>query len=1247
MLRFSRPAFRLVPSRRHASGLTTREVQKVFEQEGSKGVEAPFRSVLDRTSAELYPDALRICTKLAFEKHGPGATVQLVEYAITLGHFGNGEFAFQNLLRTFLNSQTEPVHLRRACELVARRKDLVISDQLTSLQIQCFARSGLVNKSLDILNENRDLVLDASTLESVLLALSAEGTAEDVQRLKKILLETNSERGPVFFKSFIHAHGRAGQPNEAKVLLDEMKKRGLNPGIEEYNAIVRAYAELGDMEAIEETLSSMKVAKMEPSSQTYYIYMSALLMRGEVEEVERLYTKMVFSGVKMDLGIMKVVSKAKFNAGRDSEVPELLTSFLKALPGSIDSELAGILVEGFAENRQFEEAWKLVFEAQLQKIPLAEKSVDELARYLALSGDVEGTERALKLLTQPSIHFPTEDTLTSLAIAYVRANSPARALRHISTGKRRGFRRVGFIQIALEAYARELKAAEAVTMLAQVKKLRTPTALEYGLVLRSLTENGLGEEAVKLLKDPQLQGREFLESIKVSNEAKDVLELAAGQLISLLTSRKNRTGLSEVLDFVRSKNLSLVDEANKSLVRHHVEGGNLLDAVSTLESLQSVESDLCHLVLEALSIAGDLTGFQKCALLLKGTGVHWEERTFALLIDLFSRNGDPISAHNTFHSLVKTIPSAVRGRTGNSSLLRAFSVAGMEREALLQLKRMRKERIVPEVGGYEALVQMYNRQGQRLRAKKIIELMLDDGFVPNPSTVDAFIIAGNVERHASEAKAAFADLKSLKLVARLTTYNALLDTFARNAMVEEARSALALLEAVGLKPNSTTYRHVIDACINAQDRSSLRSLSKELRESKAATAMILQAMTRVEDHVGAADEVDARGIPTDQQTIERAFCSCVRAKRVETAVRILKTFVQEQGIFGNGTHQRLVRAVAESRGSLRVALRSISSKGIRVRQLRVSTSSDDMEKQASRSVNADSYQTPPSSSGGMEADTKMSVEQRMREHWDRKEYSDVVKVFQAIQGSKGRRLGRDSLRMLLESIIKVGTDDEACAAIEQGHLRGLRFTAEAYRRLVTIRSAAGEGDAMAIVEEDSTFLNSRTFLEVLRNFLNRGMPSSAVHLFEVVNRNKVIGSESLNEGCRKLIEYSLQHGDEHDAERSLKILAENRNADVEESTLLPLLRQSTDIEDVVRLQELVSHQTGDHAQSYSLLIRSLAEDGNVQAAGALLEKQGKAGIKSDRAAVIALRDAYRKHGEYRRSAVLEGRILQDQMADLN
>ncbi|KAJ8904646.1 hypothetical protein NDN08_001164 [Rhodosorus marinus] len=1250
MIRFRRPAFSLLPSRRYASGLTPRGVRKIFELEGANGVVAPFRSVLERTHSELYLDALRMCSKLALEKHGAVATVQLAEYAMTLGHFRNGEFAFQNLLRTLLSSQAEPVHLRQACELVERRKDLVMSKELASLQIQSLARTGLVNKSIDVLDENRDLVLDASTLESVLLNLRAGGTAEDIQRLRKILSEANFERGSVFFKSFIHSHVRAGQPNEAKNLLDEMKERGLNPGIEEYNALVRAYAELGDMEATEETLSGMKSAKMEPSSQTYNIIMSARLKRGELEEVERLYTKMVFSGVKTDLETMKVISKAKFDAGRGSEVPQLLTSFLKALPGSFDGDLAGILVEGFAEKREFEEAWKVVFEAQLQKIPLAEKSVDELARHLALSGDIERTERALKLLTQQSIHFPTEDTLTALAIAYMRTNNTASALRHVTTGRRRGFRRVGFLQIALETYARELKAAEAVTMLAQVKKLRPPSALEYGLVLRSLTENGLGQEAVKFLKDPQLQGREFSESLKFSEEAKDVLELCAGQLISLLTSRKNRTGVSEVLDFVRSKKLSLVDKANESLVRHHVEGGNLLDAVSTLESMSSVESDLCHLVLEALSSAGDLTGFRKCALILERTGVHWEERTFALLIDLFSRNGDPLSARNTFHSLVKSIPSAVSGRTGNSSLLRAFSGAGMEREALLQLNKMRSEAIVPEVGGYEALVQMYNRQGQRSRSKKIIELMLSDGFVPNPSTVDAFILAGNVETNANEAKAAFADLKSLRLGAHLATYNALLDTFARHAMVEEARSALAELEAVGLKPNSATYRHVIHACINARDRSTLRSLSRELPESKAVSALILQAMTRIEDYAAAADEVDARGIPADGQTLEHAFYSSVRAERNETAIRILQTFVQQPGSFDTRTHQSLVRVVAESRGSLRDALRAVSSKGIRVRQLRGSASSGVIVKQASGSVNADYSQTR-GSSAVTEENKKMSEVQLMRKHWDREEYAEVVKVFQDTQGSQRRRLGRDSLRMLMESIIKVGTDDEVCAAIEQGHSRGLRFNAEAYRRLVTIRSSAGDGNtvegAMAIMQEDSTFLNSRTFIEVLGNFLNRGMPSSAIRLFEVVNRNEVIGSESLNEGCRKLIEYSLQHGDEHAAQRSLKILAENRNADVEESTLLPLLKQSTDYADVARLQELLNHQTGDTKRSYSLLIRSLAEDGNVQAAGALLKKQGTVGVKSDHEALIAVRDAYRKHGEYRRSAMLEGRIRRDQIADLN
>jgi len=40
------------------------------------------------------------------------------------------------------------------------------------------------------------------------------------------------------------------------------------------------------------------------------------------------------------------------------------------------------------------------------------------------------------------------------------------------------------------------------------------------------------------------------------------------------------------------------------------------------------------------------------------------------------------------------------------------------------------------------------------------------------------------------------------------------------------------------------------------------------------------------------DEIDAKGIPVDEQTLEQVFYSSVRSQRSETALRILQKFVQ-------------------------------------------------------------------------------------------------------------------------------------------------------------------------------------------------------------------------------------------------------------------------------------------------------------------------------------------------------------------
>merc|ERR1719506_697917 len=96
----------------------------------------------------------------------------------------------------------------------------------------------------------------------------------------------------------INSAAKAGEPEKAEQLLEEIVKAGLQPDIISYNSVIHASAKQGDIKRAEWWLAAMRDGGAVPNTISYNILIDTCVKAGDSQAAENWLARMIYDGVE-------------------------------------------------------------------------------------------------------------------------------------------------------------------------------------------------------------------------------------------------------------------------------------------------------------------------------------------------------------------------------------------------------------------------------------------------------------------------------------------------------------------------------------------------------------------------------------------------------------------------------------------------------------------------------------------------------------------------------------------------------------------------------------------------------------------------------------------------------------------------------------------------------------------------------------------------------------------------------------
>ncbi|KAF0924673.1 hypothetical protein E2562_010265 [Oryza meyeriana var. granulata] len=142
-----------------------------------------------------------------------------------------------------------------------------------------------------------------------------------------------------------------GSVENACLLFDEMRQRGIAPTVVTFGTLVAAFCEAGRLEDAFKVKEVMSLQyNIRPNAHVYASLMKALCEKGKVDDAHRLKEEMVRNSEPLvDSGAYATLARALFRVGRKGEVVGLLEE-MKGRGITVGREVYNAMIAGFCEN---------------------------------------------------------------------------------------------------------------------------------------------------------------------------------------------------------------------------------------------------------------------------------------------------------------------------------------------------------------------------------------------------------------------------------------------------------------------------------------------------------------------------------------------------------------------------------------------------------------------------------------------------------------------------------------------------------------------------------------------------------------------------------------------------------------------------------------------------------------------------------------------------------------------------------
>eukprot|EP00892_Ulva_mutabilis_P008970 jgi/Ulvmu1/6445/UM003_0075.1 len=228
---------------------------------------------------------------------------------------------------------------------------------------------------------------------------------------------------PYSLRAGVHVLCRAGKPGEAQQMIDDMRARGIDPGVEAYNMLICGHAQAGDIAGASAVLESMALKGLPPNRSSYNTLISCLCRAGEAQQAQHVVSMAERRGIQLDewawSAVIQVHIEAKQLPAVRAVMREMRNHGVKLGPVTVCQLLKSCELEAsqVAAKAAAVAVWKLVLVTQAE---LSAECYNTMLS-IVLRGDPDFVAHAMEAMSEMRTRGlrPRTDTFNTIMQAAI------------------------------------------------------------------------------------------------------------------------------------------------------------------------------------------------------------------------------------------------------------------------------------------------------------------------------------------------------------------------------------------------------------------------------------------------------------------------------------------------------------------------------------------------------------------------------------------------------------------------------------------------------------------------------------------------------------------------------------------------------------------------------------------------------------------------------------------------------------
>jgi len=298
--------------------------------------------------------------------------------------------------------------------------------------------------------------------------------------------------------------------------------------------------------------------------------------------------------------------------------------------------------------------------------------------------------------------------------------------------------------------------------------------------------------------------------------------------------------------------------------------------------------------------------------------------TIGMLMGLYQKTGKLSEAEFTFEKMRNCNIKCVNAY---SAMITLYTRLGLFAKSEDTINLMNNDGLVPNMENWLVRLNVYCQQGKMEEAELVLQSMVDEGFTLNVVAYNTLITGYGKSSDMQKANKVFDSLGSAGLAPDETTYRSMVEGFGRANIYEEAILYYRKLKGAGFRANASNFYTMINLLARHDDNETAAEILEDMRAAGCQCSSIVTFLVRAYGAVGRMHKVLPilqacfnKKILLDATSCSILVTSFVQNSVLEEALYILREKKWKDSAFEDNLYHILICSCKEG-GSYNDAVR--------------------------------------------------------------------------------------------------------------------------------------------------------------------------------------------------------------------------------------------------------------------------------------------------------------------------------------